>query len=176
MTVYSLGADTPEFPGDGDCWIAPGAHVIGKVVLGKSVSVWFGAVLRGDNEPLTLGDGTNIQDNAVLHTDPGFPLVIGSDCTIGHAAVVHGCRIGSGSLVGMSATVLNGAVIGRDCLIGAGALVTEGAQVPDGSLVLGVPGRVVRRLQAHELSDIAAAAKHYRERCAKYRAVLRPAS
>ena len=144
--IYALDGLSPDLPADGDYWLAPGAHVIGQVALGSGVSVWFGAVIRGDNEPITVGAGSNIQENAVLHTDWGFPLTVGENCTIGHKAMLHGCSIGDGSLIGMGATVLNGARIGRGCLIGACALVTEGKEIPDGSLVMGTPARVVRLL------------------------------
>ena len=143
MTRYSLDGVGPSLPETGDCFIAPDANVIGRIVLGSACSVWFGATLRGDNEQITVGDGTNIQENCVLHTDMGFPLTIGRNCTIGHKAMLHGCTIGDGSLVGMCAVILNGAQIGEGCLIGAGALVTEGKHIPDGSLVLGSPAKVV---------------------------------
>ncbi len=129
--IYALDGVAPEV--DPEAWVAPGAHVMGRVVLGPGVGVWFGAVLRGDNEPIVVGEATNIQENAVLHTDMGFPLTIGRDCTIGHKAMLHGCTIGEGTLIGMGATVLNGAKIGRGCLIGACALITEGKEIPDGS-------------------------------------------
>lgn len=146
MPLYSLGELRPQTAGPGTYWIAPGAHVIGDVVLGEDVGIWFGAVLRGDKETLTIGHRTNIQDHSMVHADPGFPLTIGSDVTIGHRATVHGCTIGDGSLIGMGATILNGAIIGRECLIGAGALVTEGKEVPDGSLVIGAPAKIAREL------------------------------
>ena len=170
MTLYALGEDRPQI-GRG-AWVAPGAHVIGRVALGAGASVWFGAVLRGDNEWITLGEGSNLQENSVCHTDPGFPLTIGADCTIGHKAMLHGCTIGAGSLIGMAATVLNGAVIGRNCLIGAGALVTEGKAIPDGSLVMGMPGKVVRMLTGEEIARLAASAARYRDRAAQFAAGL----
>ena len=138
MTMYRLGDLTPTPPADGDYWIAPGAHVIGNVVIGSGVGIWFGATLRGDNEVIDIGDGTNVQENTVMHTDLGFPLVIGKNCTIGHKVMLHGCTIGNNSLIGMGATILNGAKIGNNCLIGAGALVTENKVIPDGSLVMGI--------------------------------------
>jgi len=156
-----------------DVWIAPGAHVIGDVVLEDEAGIWFGAVLRGDNEVIRVGRGSNIQENCVLHTDIGFPLTIGADCTIGHKAMLHGCTIGDGSLIGMSATVLNGAVIGQGCLIGAGALVTEGKVIPDGSLVMGAPGRVVRSLDGAARAGLLASAEGYRANAARFRAGLR---
>ena len=148
MTLYALDGIAPTLPQDGDYWIAPDANVIGKVILEAATSVWFGATLRGDNEAITVGKGSNVQENCILHTDMGYPLVIGENCTIGHKVMLHGCVIGANSLIGMGATVLNGAVIGKNCLIGAGALITEGKVIPDGSLVMGVPGKVVRALDA----------------------------
>ena len=145
----------------GAYWIAPTATVIGKVKLGEGVGVWFGAVLRGDGEPIVIGADTNIQEHAVLHTDPGFPVTVGAGCTIGHRAILHGCTIGDNVLIGMGAIVLNGARIGDDCLIGAGALVPEGREIPPGSLVLGMPGKVVRPLTADEIARNRASAAHY---------------
>ncbi|MFD1911948.1 gamma carbonic anhydrase family protein [Halodurantibacterium flavum] len=171
--IYELDGTGPDLPQDGDFWIAPGAHVIGRVTLGQGASVWFGAVLRGDNEPITVGAGTNIQENAVLHTDWGFPLTIGRMCTIGHKAMLHGCTIGDNSLIGMGATVLNGARIGRNCLIGAGALITEGKEIPDGSLVMGAPGRVVRQLDDEAIARLAKSAEGYMANMRRFRTGLR---
>jgi carbonic anhydrase/acetyltransferase-like protein (isoleucine patch superfamily) len=154
-------------------WVAPGAQLIGKVRLMADSSVWFGAVLRGDNEWITVGEGTNIQENSVLHTDIGYPLTIGSGCTIGHKAMLHGCSIGENSLIGMNATVLNGAVIGRDCLIGAGALITEGKVIPDGSLVMGAPGRIVRPLDAAGIDRLRLSALSYQENARRFRTGLK---
>jgi len=168
--IYTLDGITPEIAPD--AWIAPDANLIGKVVIGAAASVWFGTTIRGDNEEIRLGDGSNIQENCVLHTDIGYPLVIGADCTIGHKAMLHGCTIGAGSLIGMGATVLNGAKIGRACLIGANALVTEGKEIPDGSLVMGAPGRVVRQLDDEARDRLLWSAAHYRENAARYRAGL----
>jgi len=173
MMLYELDGQRPELPDDGDFWVAPGAHVIGNVVLGAGVSIWFGCTLRGDNEPIVVGAGTNIQENCVLHTDMGYPLTIGAECTIGHKAILHGCTIGDGSLIGMGATVLNGAVIGKGCLIGAGALVTEGKEIPDGSLVMGAPGRVVRQLDEAARARLVQSAAGYRANMARFRAGLR---
>lgn len=164
MTLYALGDDRPTLPDDGSAWIAPDANVIGKVVLGRDVSVWFGATLRGDNEPIVVGDGTNIQENCVMHTDMGFPLTIGANCTIGHKVMLHGCTIADETLIGMGATILNGARIGRNCLIGAGALITEGKEIPDGSLVVGSPGRVIRQLDDSAVEGLRRSARHYQER------------
>ncbi|MEM9973801.1 MAG: gamma carbonic anhydrase family protein [Pseudomonadota bacterium] len=170
--LYGLDGMAPTVPEGEDWWVAPGAHVMGNVVLAEGVGIWFGAVLRGDNEPITVGVGTNIQENAVCHTDMGFPLTIGAHCTIGHTAIIHGCTIGDESLIGMGATVLNGAQIGRNCLVGAGALVTEGKEIPDGSLVIGAPARVVRALSADEIAGLRASAEGYQANMRRFRAAL----
>jgi len=167
--IYSLGGIEPEFPEDGDYWVAPDANLIGRVSLGSGASVWFGCTLRGDNEPIVVGAGSNVQENTVCHTDPGSPLTIGENCTIGHKAMLHGCTIGNGSLIGMGATVLNGAVIGENCLIGAGALITEGKEIPDGSLVMGAPGKVVRELDQEAVDRLQASAEHYQANMRRYR-------
>ena len=172
--MYELDGVAPEL-GMG-AWIAPGAHVIGKVLLEDEVSVWFGAALRGDNEMIWVGQGSNIQENAVLHTDWGSPLLIGPNCTIGHRAMLHGCTIGEGTLIGMGATVLNGARIGKNCLIGACALVTEGREIPDGSLVMGSPARVVRALEEDEIERLKASAETYRNNAKRFMAGLKPMS
>lgn len=169
--IYALEGIAPEI--DGTAWVAPDANIIGRVVLGAEASVWFGATLRGDNEEIRVGRGSNVQEGCVLHTDMGFPLVIGAECTIGHKAILHGCTIGEGSLIGMGATVLNGARIGKGCLIGAGALVTEGKEIPDGSLVMGAPGKVVRALDEVALAKLRASAAGYRANAARFRAGLR---
>ncbi|MDJ1159395.1 gamma carbonic anhydrase family protein [Chelatococcus sp. SYSU_G07232] len=148
MPLYSLDDVRPEVPADGRFWVAPDAHVIGRVRLGEDVGIWFGAVLRGDNELVDVGARTNIQEGAMLHTDLGFPLTIGEGCTIGHHAILHGCTLGANTLIGMGATVLNGARIGANCLVGANALVTEGKEFPDHSLIVGAPARAVRSLDA----------------------------
>jgi len=168
--IYALDGIAPEI--DDDAWIAPGAHVMGRIRLGSGVGIWFGAALRGDNEWITVGAATNIQENAVLHTDMGYPLTIGRDCTIGHKAMLHGCTIGDGTLIGMGATVLNGAKIGKGCLIGACALITEGKEIPDGSLVMGSPGKVVRILDAEAQARLLASAAGYRANAARFRAGL----
>ena len=168
MTLYSLDGFTPELPPDGDCWIAPDANLIGKVVIGNGASVWFGCTLRGDNETITVGDGSNVQESTVCHTDIGYPLTIGRDCTIGHRAMLHGCIIGDETLIGMGATILNGAKIGRNCLIGAGALITEGKEIPDGSLVMGMPGKVVRQLDDEAIERLRRSARHYQENARRY--------
>ena len=169
--IFSLDGVAPQI--DADAWVAPGAQVMGRVSLGPGVGIWFGAVLRGDNEPIVVGEATNIQENSVLHTDMGFPLTIGRDCTIGHKAMLHGCTIGDGTLIGMGATILNGAKIGKGCLIGACALVTEGKEIPDGSLVMGSPGRVVRQLDETARARLLASAAGYRANAARFRAGLR---
>ena len=168
--IWSLDGIAPQI--DPQAWVAPDAQVMGRVVLGAGASVWFGAVLRGDTEVIELGQGSNVQDLCVLHTDPGHPLVIGADCTIGHRAILHGCRIGDGALIGMGATVLNGAVIGSGALIGAGALIPEGKVIPDGALVMGAPGRVVRMLDADALAGLRESAARYRANAARFRAGL----
>jgi len=172
MTLYALDGIEPDVKST--AWIAPTAQVMGQVELQDKTSVWFGAVLRGDNEPITIGAGTNIQENCVLHTDPGCPLTIGTDCTIGHSAIVHGCTIGDTTLIGMGATILNGAKIGKNCLIGAGAMITEGKVIPDGSLVVGAPGRVVRELDAAAIAQLSASAQHYQHNAARFKSGLTP--
>ncbi|ARE38435.1 carbonic anhydrase [Rhodovulum sp. P5] len=172
MPIYALDGLEPTFPSDGDYWVAPDANLIGRVILESATSVWFGCTLRGDNEPITVGQGTNVQENVVCHTDMGFPLVIGPGCTIGHKAMLHGCIIGENSLIGMGATVLNGAKIGKNCLIGAGALVTEGKEIPDGSLVMGAPGKVVRSLGEEAIEGLRKSALHYQDNMRRYRSGL----
>jgi carbonic anhydrase/acetyltransferase-like protein (isoleucine patch superfamily) len=168
--IYALDGVMPEI--HPDAWIAPGAHVMGKVRIGAGASVWFGAVLRGDNEWIEVGEDTNIQENSVLHTDWGYPLTIGARCTIGHKAMLHGCVIADESLIGMGATLLNGAVIGAGCLIGACALVTEGKRIPDGSLVMGAPGKVVRELDAAARQGLLESAANYAANARRFRAGL----
>ena len=172
MSLYKLGQNAPELPENGDFWVAPDANLIGLVILQNSTSVWFGATLRGDNEAIIVGEGSNIQENCVLHTDMGCPLTIGKGCTIGHKAMLHGCTIGDGSLVGMGATILNNAVIGKNCLIGAGALITEGKIIPDGAMVLGAPGKVVRELNDKEIQGLAASALSYQKNMRRFRDTL----
>ena len=170
--IWELDGIAPEIAAD--AWVAHDANLIGRVVLEAAASVWFGCTLRGDNEEIRVGAGSNVQENCVLHTDMGFPLVIGANCTIGHKAMLHGCVIGEGSLIGMGATVLNGAKIGRGCLIGAGALITEGKEIPDGSLVMGAPGKVVRMLDAAAQAKLLKSAEGYRSNAARFRAGLVP--
>jgi carbonic anhydrase/acetyltransferase-like protein (isoleucine patch superfamily) len=170
--IYALDGIAPEI--DPDSWVAPDANLIGRVVLEAGASVWFGTTLRGDNEEIRIGAGSNVQENCVMHTDMGYPLSVGANCTIGHKAMLHGCIIGDGSLVGMGATILNGARVGAGCLIGAGALIPEGREIPDGSLVMGMPGKVVRDLDAAAKAGLLASAAHYRERMRRFRAGLVP--
>ena len=161
MPIYALDGLAPDLPPSGEFWVAPDAHVIGKVSLAPGVGIWFGAVLRGDNERITVGAGTNIQEGAMVHTDPAFPATIGEGCTIGHHAIVHGCTIGDNSLIGMGATVLNGAKIGNNCLVGANALVTEGKEFPDNSLIVGAPARVLRTLDEAAVEGLRRSAQNY---------------
>jgi carbonic anhydrase/acetyltransferase-like protein (isoleucine patch superfamily) len=148
MPIYELDGQAPDLPEPSQFWVAPDAHVIGRVRLGADVGVWFGAVLRGDGEPLVIGEGSNIQEGVMLHADPGFPLTIGAGVTVGHHAILHGCTVGAGALIGMGATVLNGARIGAGCIVGANALVTENKEFPDNSLIVGAPAKAVRTLDA----------------------------
>jgi carbonic anhydrase/acetyltransferase-like protein (isoleucine patch superfamily) len=171
--IYALDGLRPQI--DPSAWVADEATLIGKVVVEAEASVWFGVVIRGDNEEIRIGAGSNVQENCVLHTDMGFPLVIGANCTIGHKAMLHGCTIGEGSLIGMGATILNGAKIGKGCLIGASALVTEGKEIPDGSLVMGTPGKVVRTLDDAARARLLLSAAGYRANARRYAAGLRPA-
>ena len=157
----------------GDYWIAPNATVIGKVVLGNNVSIWFNVVVRGDNEVITIGENSQVQDGSVLHSDPGLPVTLGRNVSIGHMAMVHGCTIGDGSLIGIRSVIMNGAVVGRNCLIGASALVAEGVTIPDGSLVLGTPGKVVRTLSAEEITTINGFADSYVRRFKRYKVELK---
>ena len=174
MTAYRLGERFPTLPAMGEYWIAPNAQVIGNVILKKNASVWFGAVLRGDNEPITVGENSNIQDNSVLHTDMGSPLTIGDDVTVGHMVMLHGCQIGDGSLIGIGAIVLNGAKIGKNCLVGAGALVTEGKEFPDNAMIIGAPARVARELTAEQARGMAMGARHYVENWRRFARGLAP--
>ena len=164
MSVYNLGDVAPELPGEDEYWIAPNAAVIGRVILKRNASVWWGATLRGDNDPITIGEGSNIQDGSVLHTDTGSPLTIGANVTVGHLVMLHGCTIGDNSLVGIGSIILNGAKIGKNCLIGANCLITEGKEIPDNSLVMGSPGKVVRELSPEHVALLAYSAQSYVER------------
>jgi carbonic anhydrase/acetyltransferase-like protein (isoleucine patch superfamily) len=172
--AYNLGTLKPTI--DPTCWIAPNAAVVGNVVLKESASVWFGVTIRGDNpEPIEVGRRTNIQDGTVLHADLGSPLVIGDDVTVGHQAMLHGCTIGRNSLIGIGATVLNGAQVGENCLIGAHSLIPEGKVIPDGSLVVGSPGKVIKQLSDEQIKGLSMSAQHYVDNAARFRDELSPA-
>ncbi len=173
MTLYALDGIEPQLPESGTFWIAPDANVIGNVVVGRYVSIWFGCTLRGDNEPILLGEGSNIQEDCVIHTDPGFRFSLGRNCTVGHKAMLHGCSIGDNCLIGMGATVLNGAQIGHNSVVGACALVTENKVFPDYSLLVGSPAKVVRTLTAEQAGEFAKAAGRYRMHMERYRDHLR---
>jgi carbonic anhydrase/acetyltransferase-like protein (isoleucine patch superfamily) len=161
MALYELDGKRVRTPASGRFWVADNAVVLGNVTLEDDASIWFGCTVRGDNEPIVVGRGSNIQDGCVLHTDPGFPIHIGENCTIGHMVMLHGCTIGNGSLIGIGAIVLNGAKIGEGSLVGAGALVAEGKEIPPGSLVLGTPGKVVRHLTPDDIARMRRGATHY---------------
>ncbi|MFA7638669.1 MAG: gamma carbonic anhydrase family protein [Parvibaculum sp.] len=173
MPVYAIGDTKPILPPEGEYWIAPNAEVMGNVKLQKNASVWFGAVLRGDNELITIGENSNVQDGSVLHTDPGSPLTIERDVTIGHMVMLHGCTIGAGSLVGIGSIILNGAKIGKGCLIGANTLIAENKEIPDYSMVLGSPGKIVRTLDKETAEALRLSADHYVENWKKYRTGLK---
>jgi len=173
MTSYALGDDAPEFPSSGNYWVAPGATLIGKVRLLDHASVWFGAVLRGDNDWIVVGEGSNVQDNSVVHTDPGVPTIIGAGVTVGHRVILHSCAIGDNTLVGMGSTLLTGCKIGKNCLIGANALVSEGKEIPDNSLVLGSPGRVMKQLTEPQLALLKIAAQVYVHNYQRFRGQLK---
>jgi carbonic anhydrase/acetyltransferase-like protein (isoleucine patch superfamily) len=173
--LYSLAGTASDFPAEGDYWIAPNAVLIGNVRLGREASIWFGAVLRADDDIIEVGERSNVQDGCVLHVDPGYPLTIGEDCTIGHKVMLHGCTIGPNTLIGMCSTILNGARIGRNCLIGANTLITENKVIPDNSLVMGSPGRVVRELDETTILGLTKGASLYVERWQRYRDELAPA-
>ena len=168
-----INFDDKKLTTDGDdFWIAPNATVIGDVHLLKDASIWFNAVVRGDNEPITVGQGSNVQDGAIIHTDPGFPCTIGKNVTIGHLAMLHGCEIGDGSLIGIGSVILNGAKIGNNCIIGSKALVTEGMEIPDGAMVLGIPGKVMKILNEKEQSAVSLGAEHYIQNYKKYKKLI----
>ena len=174
MNVYALGDKQPQLPPQGEYWIAPNAAVIGDVILHPGASVWFGTVIRGDNDPITIGADSNIQDGSVLHSDPGEPLIIGRGVTVGHMAMLHSCEIGDNCLIGIGAVVLGRAKIGNNCLIGANALITEGKVIPDNSLVMGQPGKVVRALEPGQIEALKASAQHYVQNWKRYAAGLTP--
>jgi carbonic anhydrase/acetyltransferase-like protein (isoleucine patch superfamily) len=172
MTVFILGEVTPRVASS--AYVAPNATVLGNVTLQENASVWFGATLRGDNENIDIGESSNVQDGAVLHTDPGFPMSIGKNVSIGHQAMLHGCTVGEGSLIGIQSVVLNGAVIGKSCLIGAGAIITERKVFADGCLIFGAPAKVVRELTPEERENLLKVAANYAERAQFYRGHLKP--
>ena len=161
MPIYRLEGTEPQFDARETNWIAPDAVLIGNLRIGRDVGIWFGSVLRGDNELITVGEGTNIQEHTIMHTDPGFALTVGKGCTVGHRALLHGCTIGDNSLIGMSAVILNGAKIGRNCLVGAAALVTEGKEFPDNSLIVGSPAKAIRQLDDDAIEKLRWSAQHY---------------
>ncbi len=171
MAIYRLGEHQPRI--DPGAWVADSASVIGQVHVGAETSVWYGAVIRGDNDRIVLGARTSVQDGAVLHTDTGIPMTVGGDVTIGHQAMLHGCTIGDGTLIGIQSIVLNGARIGRHCLVGAGSLVTEGKEFPDGALIMGRPAKVVRMLDAVQIERLRWSAQHYVEQTARHRLAQR---
>jgi carbonic anhydrase/acetyltransferase-like protein (isoleucine patch superfamily) len=171
LAIYQLADDQPLI--DPSAWVAENATVIGRVRLGAGSSVWYGCVLRGDNETLTVGRNTNVQDGSVLHTDAGVPLTLGDQVSVGHLAMLHGCSVGDNTLIGIRAVLLNGARIGRDCIVGAGALVTEGKEFPDGALIVGSPAKVVRMLTPEQIGHLAWTAEHYVENAARHRTLTR---
>jgi len=173
MPLYELNGIRPQVPASGRYWIAPDAHVIGNVIIEEDAGIWFGAVIRGDNDPIRIGARSNIQDNSVLHSDNGSPLTIGADCTIGHKVILHGCTIGQGVLIGMGSTVLNGAIIGDGCLVGANALVTEGKSFPPGWMILGAPAKQVRELGPENAARQARSAAGYVANWQKFKATLK---
>jgi carbonic anhydrase/acetyltransferase-like protein (isoleucine patch superfamily) len=173
MAIYELDGQGPELPADGDYFIADTAAVIGKVRLLSSASVWFGAVLRGDNEWIEIGEGSNVQDNSTCHTDPGYPLVIGRNCTVGHNVILHGCTIEDGALVGMGSIVMNGAIIRRGSIVGAGSVITEGKQFPEYSLIIGSPARVIRTLEPAQVEAMGRAARSYQRNGPRFKKGLK---
>ena len=171
--IYAIGEKVPSFAEESTSWVAPSAVVIGDVALARNTSVWWGAVLRGDNDSIVLGEGSNIQENSVVHVDPGFPCTIGADVTIGHSVTLHGCTIGDGSLIGIGAIILNGAKVGRNCLIGANSFIGEGKEIPDNSLVFGAPAKVVRELSKDHITRLRMSAESYVTKIPDYRSQLR---
>ena len=163
MTIFKFGDVTPTLPKEGEFWVAESAVVLGNVKLGRNASIWYGTVVRGDNDPIIIGDNTNIQDGTVLHTDYGFPVKIGNDVTVGHMVMLHGCTISDSSLIGIGARVLNGAKIGKNCIIGAHALIPEGKEIPDNSLVMGAPGKIIKSVSPQQTEVIRMSAIHYVE-------------
>lgn len=173
MAIYELDGARPELPDDGNYWVAESAQVMGKVILKKNASVWYNSVVRGDTDPITIGENTNIQDGSVLHADVGSPLNIGNNVTVGHMVMLHGCTIGDNSLIGIGSTILNGARIGNNCIIGASALIPEGKVIPDNSLVMGAPGKVVKTVSEQQAKGLSMSAAHYVENWKRHRASLK---
>lgn len=171
MAIYQLGDEKPDIAAT--AWVADSAQVMGSVTLAEGASVWFGAVLRGDNERITIGKNSNVQDGSIIHTDRGYPATLGDNVTVGHRVVLHGCTVGEGSLIGIGSVVLNGAKIGRNCLVGACALVTEGKEFPDGSMIIGSPARVLRMLTPEQIEGMQRGAPHYVENAERYSAGLK---
>ena len=171
MAVYQLDTLTPRIADT--AWVADSAQVIGNVELAEGASVWFGVIMRGDNEPMRIGRNSNVQDGSMIHSDPGFPVTLGENVTIGHQVMLHGCTIGDGSLIGIKSVVMNGAKIGKNCLVGAGSLVTEGKEFPDGSMIMGSPAKVVRELTPEQIERLSYAARHYVENAQRFKAGLK---
>lgn len=173
MAMYELDGVSPTLPASGNSWIAGSAEVMGNVILGENASVWYGCVLRGDNDPITIGENSNIQDLSVIHTDIGAPVTIGANVTVGHRVILHGCEIGDDTLIGMGSTILNRVKIGKNCIIGANTLISEGKEIPDNSLVVGAPGKVVKEISPQQVQLIRMSALHYVENWQKHAAKLR---
>jgi carbonic anhydrase/acetyltransferase-like protein (isoleucine patch superfamily) len=169
MAVYNLGNVTPELPNDDEYWIAPNAAVMGRVILKKNASIWWGATLRGDNDAIIIGENSNIQDGSVLHTDAGSPLIVGANVTVGHMVMLHGCTIGDNTLIGIGSIVLERAKIGKNCLIGANTLITEGKEIPDNSVVMGAPGKIVREISPEQAANLGVGAAHYVENWKRFK-------
>jgi carbonic anhydrase/acetyltransferase-like protein (isoleucine patch superfamily) len=173
VPIYALNDWTPELPPEGEYWVAPNAVIIGKVRLLKNASVWYGAVLRGDNDWITIGENSNVQDNSVLHADPGQPTTVGSNVTVGHKVILHSCTVGDNSLIGMNSTILNRAKIGNYCLVGANSLISEGKEFPDGSMILGAPGRVAKELSEQQRAMLSFSAQGYVRNFQRHRGELK---
>ena len=173
MAIFEMDGKRPDLPESGNYWVAETAQVMGNVILKENASIWYGTVLRGDNDPITIGENSNIQDNCVLHTDVGMPLTIGRDVTVGHMVMLHGCTVGDETLIGIGSIILNGAKIGRNCIIGANSLIPEGKEIPDNSLVMGAPGKVVREVDEALAAKLTASAVHYQENMRRFKAELK---
>lgn len=174
MSLFTIDGIRVELPENGDYWVAPNATLIGRVRLRAGASVWFNTVIRGDNDIIEIGERTNIQDGCVLHTDKGYPMVLAEGCTVGHMAMLHGCTVGPNTLIGIGSTVLNGTRIGANCIIGAHTLIAEGKEIPDNSMVLGTPGRVVRELSDEDAENLKKLSQHYVDNSARYRTSFQP--